>query len=100
MNNWLIFLKQFKSEHPELTYKQCMTQASVEYKAGKNNKSKVLDDAIKEVKSETKQSLLELKEEQKHPEPEPEPEPKLVAKVAKPKPKKQKSQQISVRKLF
>lgn len=95
-NNWLTFLKQFKSEHPELTYKQCMTQASTEYKAGKNNTSKVLDESVREIEKETGQKLLDVVEEQKHPEPEPKPEPK----VAKPKIKKLKSQQITVHKLF
>lgn len=32
MNPWLTFLKEYKEKHPEMSYKDCMEKAAVEYK--------------------------------------------------------------------
>jgi len=34
-NAWLLFVKQWREEHPEESYKECLKSASVAYKASK-----------------------------------------------------------------
>lgn len=42
MNSWLAHLKQFRQQHPNLSYKQCMIDAKATYKKGSGNSVSII----------------------------------------------------------
>ena len=39
MNSWMMHLKKFHKDHPELSYKECMSRAKKTYKKTKRTKT-------------------------------------------------------------
>lgn len=35
-NSWITYVSEFRKKHPELSYKQCLRQASASYKQSKS----------------------------------------------------------------
>jgi hypothetical protein len=55
-NSWILFLKEYREKHPELSYKECMVQAKTIYQPSKKKK---------EDKKETVDIIVDKKEEDK-----------------------------------